>query len=176
MPKNLYYIHGMDSSPQGFRSVYLKERHPFIRIPALPNDVEERHRILTREIEGPAYVIGNSLGGLSTLRFVEEFPQRVARMVLLAPAVGFFDPQFNTPEILDAVNRLVIPAQIPTAVIAAINDEVIPIQAVESLVLRSPECHRIRFFKLPDSHLLHEPASLDVMNREVDLMLAADPD
>ncbi len=170
--RKLYYIHGKDSGPDGFRAQFLKARYPWIRIPQLTNDIDERRRALDAAIEPPARLIGSSLGGLSALDYVQRRADRVSAMVLLAPAVGFFDPAYRTPEILEFVSRLTIPAGVPATVIAAINDDVIPLAAIEALVRRSPDPDRVRFVKLEDEHLLHREESLRAMTEAVDAMLA----
>jgi len=170
--KRLYYIHGKDSGPDGVRAQWLKARYPWIQIPQLTNDVEARRRALEGAIEGPACLVGSSLGGLSVLDLVKQRPERVAAMVLLAPAVGFFDPAYRTPEILDFVGGLTIPAGIPTTVIAAIHDDIIPLAAIRDLVRRSPDPDGIRLIELEDAHLLHREASLGALGEAVDAMLA----
>ncbi|CAM2069063.1 Alpha/beta hydrolase [Sulfidibacter corallicola] len=159
----LYFFHGLESSPEGFRANYLRERYPEIRVPALPKDPRERHRILLAELTEPALVVGSSLGGLSALMMVRDVPRRIAGMVLLAPAVGFHDATYRTPEVLALVSSLAIPPGIPTVIIAATRDEVIPLEAIERLVARSPEAAVRDFVKVDDQHRLHSEAALSAM-------------
>ena len=173
MVRNLYYIHGMDSSPQGFRAQYLARHYPGIVIPALPNDVDRRREILLETLRAPAYVVGNSLGGLSSLDFVRHYPKPVKAMVLLAPAVGFHEPRYQTAEIQDFVAQLYIPSGMPTTVVAALRDEVVRLEAIDALVQRSPDPANIRFIRVDDDHLMHLESSLRVMREAIDHMLRA---
>ena len=170
--KNLYYLHGLKSSPDGFRACYIRERYPELVAPALSEDVYERMELLEREIQAPVYLVGSSLGGLSALMFVEQFPQLVKGMMLLAPAVGFCDQQYRTPEILALVERLIIPAGIPTAVIAATRDEVIPCRAIQTMVARSPKPEDIMLNLVDDIHRCREQATLDCMMQGIQHILA----
>ena len=169
---SLYYFHGLESSPSGFRAQYLKERYPEILIPKLPKDAEQRHQILTGLLKPDAYIIGSSLGGLSALICAKHFPERIRGMVLLAPAVGFFEARYRTAENLNFVASLTIPETIPTTILAATEDEVIPMEAIEALVARSGKGHHLRLHKLEDEHRMRRAATLLAMTNAVDAMLA----
>jgi len=157
----LYYLHGLESSPQGFRACYLRESFPQIIAPALPRDVLERRAILERIITEPAFLVGSSLGGMSALDFAVRRPELVRGMVLIAPAVGFYDAVYRTPELLEFVARLHVPAGIPTRVIAGRQDEIIPLSAIEAMIQRSPDPIELMVFN--DQHRLHLPQALDAM-------------
>lgn len=154
----LFYIHGMDSSPQGLRARFLAERFPSMRIPALPNDLDQRLAILDREIEEPSILVANSLGGLTALLWLQRRP--LARfLILLAPAVGFFDPRYDTAELRALLDTLLLPP-IPCRILAAIEDEIIPIGAVDHLVARSQPHGNLHYLRLNDSHLLHSAPAM----------------
>lgn len=159
----LTFLHGLESSPDGFRAKYLRARFPEIQVPALMPDPWQRHQLLLETQREPSFLVGSSLGGLSALLLARDVPERVRGMVLLAPAVGFHDPAYRTPEVLRVVERLIIPSGIPTTVIMGRDDEVIPFAAVEALIARSPEPTRIGFVPVCDSHRLHSEAALDAM-------------
>ncbi len=168
----LYFLHGKESSPNGFRANYLRTFYPQIQVPSLPGDFIQRRPILAREIESDACLIGSSLGGLSALDYVRDHPHKVKGMVLLAPAVGFHDVAWRTPEILAFVEELIVPAGIPTAIIAARQDEVIPLAAIQALVARSPQAEAIHYLEVDDEHRLHRPESLAAMLQSISWMLA----
>jgi pimeloyl-ACP methyl ester carboxylesterase len=155
----LFYIHGKDSSPQGVRARFLAEHFPSIRIPALPNDLDQRLEILDREIQEPSVVVGNSLGGLTALLWLPRRPALVHFLILLAPAVGFFDPNYDAVEIRTLLDSLLLPGEIPCRMLAAIEDEIIPIAAVDRLVARSQPLGDLHYCRIHDSHLLHSPAA-----------------
>jgi pimeloyl-ACP methyl ester carboxylesterase len=162
---SICFFHGMDSSPLGTKSTLLKRHYPEIWIPALPPDVEERLDILDREMNRPMVVVGSSLGGLTALLFAMRKPRWVEGMVLLAPAVGT-----NRPDLFDAnqvriLETVYIPEGIPTTVIAANRDDVIPVSAIRSMIARSPDPHRITVHEVDDDHNLHQ--SLDLMLQSI---------
>ena len=158
----LYYLHGKDSSSQCFRANYLREFFPQIVAPDLEPDVLKRRSVLDSLIGDEAVLIGSSLGGMSALDFTGRFPHKVSAMVLLAPAVGFYEAAYRTPEILAFVDSLVIPPGIPTTVIAALRDEVIPLADIKALVDRSNGAS-IDYHEVDDVHRLREKAGLDLM-------------
>ena len=159
----LIYLHGKDSSPDGFRARYLREHFPQILVPALTPDVLERRAALETLIEPGAVLIGSSLGGMSALDYVGRHPGRVRAMVLLAPAVGFIDPVYRTPEITAFVDSLTIPGGMPCTVIAARGDEVIPLASIEALIARSPDPSLIDYHQVDDVHLLRSEEALQLM-------------
>ncbi|MDJ0841921.1 MAG: alpha/beta fold hydrolase [Acidobacteriota bacterium] len=162
MTATLYYLHGRDSSPQGFRAEYLRNHFPDIIAPELKPDVIERRAVIDPLIKPEAVLIGSSMGGMTALDFVGRFPEKVKAMVLLAPAVGFTDPAFQTPEILAFVNNLVVPPGVPATVIAALGDEVIPLASIKALVSRSKGAE-IVYHEVDDTHSLRGRACLDLM-------------
>ncbi len=159
----LTFLHGLESSPDGFRANYLRARFPEIQVPALMQDPWQRHRLLLETLREPTFLVGSSLGGLSALLLARDVPERVRGMVLLAPAVGFHDAAYRTPEVLQVVERLVIPTGIPTTVIMGRDDEVIPFASVTALIARSPEPDHITFVPVTDSHRLHSEPALQAM-------------
>lgn len=166
-PPDLYYIHGLDSSPQGFRAVFFKENFPEIKIPKLPNDVETRLDILRSLVTKPACLVGSSLGGLTSLLFARDCPEKVLGMVLIAPAVATFDPEFWTPESRKEVESLVLSQSIPTHLIAARNDEIIPLEAIRDLHTKAEAPLEIPFEIFEDTHLLHSKEALEAQLRAI---------
>lgn len=166
----LFYLHGKDSGPEGARSAFLREAFPHIEIPQLTNDVAERRAFLREHLPKPAHVFGNSLGGLTALVLAELDPEWFPALVLAAPAVGFYDPVYRTPEILEVVDRLVVPASVPTTIIAASRDEIIPLEAIEALIARSPTPELIEFQVFEEGHLLHSPEALAAQKAAVERM------
>lgn len=164
----LFYIHGKDSGPSGFRAQFLKRHFPKILIPQLNNDVPRRLEVLDEVVKTPSFLVGSSLGGLTSLGFAQDHPERVAGMVLIAPAVGFYDPAYKTPEVLDYISDLVIPQGIPTHVIAARRDEIIPLADIESLIQRSGMAEEIPFTVFDEDHLLHSSRALEAQLQAIE--------
>ena len=89
------YLHGFASSPQSRKAQYFLERSPDLLVPDLNQDnfetltvsrqVEQVKALLTE----PSFIIGSSLGGLTTAILAEKYPELVKKIVLLAPAFQF---------------------------------------------------------------------------------------
>lgn len=152
---DLYFLHGMESSPQGTKAQLLKKHYPACIIPELPPNLAVRDQILQRLIKQPAWLIGSSLGGLSALFFAMINPRLVKAMVLLAPAVGFFDESIFGPEEQQRIHSTYIPSGIRCTILAALNDKVIPLVAIKELVDRSPDRQRIIYREVEDEHSLN---------------------
>ncbi|HDR15313.1 MAG TPA: alpha/beta fold hydrolase [Desulfobacteraceae bacterium] len=150
------FFHGLDSSPQGTKGRLLMERYPGIYVPLLPADINERLRIVENDIREPMLIIGSSLGGLTALLFAMKHPELVKGLILLAPAVGFFDRTILNSEQSNALDSLYVPAGLKTFIIAGIRDEVIPLAAVRAMVDRSPEPREITLHEVDDDHNLHD--------------------
>ncbi len=153
--KNIYFLHGMESSPKGTKAQLLKKHYPGCIIPHLPPDLKERDKILNDLITSPSWLIGSSLGGLSALFFAMEKPDLVKEMVLLAPAVGFFDPQLFSVEEQDRIYSTYIPDEINCTIFAGTRDDVIPMESILDLISRSPSHSGITLHKLDDDHSLN---------------------
>eukprot|EP01008_Symbiontida_sp_HLA12_P002730 NODE_664_length_809_cov_1.575802_g656_i0.p1 GENE.NODE_664_length_809_cov_1.575802_g656_i0~~NODE_664_length_809_cov_1.575802_g656_i0.p1 ORF type:complete len:180 (-),score=54.94 NODE_664_length_809_cov_1.575802_g656_i0:210-749(-) len=168
MQKNrrVYFLHGLEGSPEANKPRFLKKYYPDLIVPWLPPDIEERHAILKETIREPAFLAGSSLGGLSAVLFAMSFPEKVPAMALFAPAAGLFDESQAPPGLLKAMSRCRIPAGIPTVVIAALEDGVIPLAAIEGMIKRSPAPRRIELIKAKDDHTLGR--SLDALPGAMD--------
>jgi hypothetical protein len=104
-PRHIFYLHGFASSPRSTKVGYFTER---LRAHGLDvhcpdfNEPDFSTLTLTRmldtleaelaAVDGPATLIGSSLGGTLAILAASAFPSRVDRLVLLAPAVMFAKP------------------------------------------------------------------------------------
>ncbi len=159
--RNLFFLHGLESSPKGTKAQLIKKKYPGCTIPSLTPDIKERREVLRELVTESSWIIGSSLGGLSALIFAMQKPEFVQAMILLAPAVGFFDTGFFNEEEMKIVESTFIPGDIPTTIIAGLNDEVIPMFSIEKLIQRSPNKKNIDFIKVDDDHSLNRnPAIL----------------
>ena len=157
----LCFLHGLDSSPQGTKSRLLKQHYPNCLIPELPPDIVKRVEIVEHDVQKALVIIGSSLGGLTAIMYAMRHPHMVKGLVLLAPAVGSKDKSILTNQITGLLDSLYIPENIPISIIAGLRDDVIPIEAIRSLVHRSPHPERIKLNEVDDDHNLHQ--SLDLM-------------
>jgi len=107
-------------------------------------------------------ITGSSLGGLTAIMYAMKHPEMVGGLVLFAPAVGSKDGIcIMADEEKGLLNSLYIPKNIPTAIIAGIRDELIPVSAIRNMVQRSPEPEKIILHEVDDDHMLHQ--SLDLI-------------
>ena len=167
------FLHGLDSSPQGTKARLLKTQYPDCLIPSLPPDIQERGRIVERALREPTLVIGSSLGGLTALMLAIAHPERIAALLLLAPAVGSRNESIFTAEQKLMLESLYVPELIPTVIIAGIRDDVIPLASVRALVQRSPDPDRIKLHEVDDDHNLHQSLGLMLESvRQIESRLA----
>ena len=158
----LCFFHGLDSSPMGTKSRLLRQHYPDCWIPELPPDIYRRVDIVEAGMEGPMVITGSSLGGLTAIMYAMRHPEMVKGLVLFAPAVGSKDGiSIVADEEKGLLNSLYIPKNIPTAIIAGIRDELIPVSAIRNLIQRSPEPEKIILHEVDDDHMLHQ--SLDLI-------------
>lgn len=156
----LCFLHGLDSSPQGTKARLIKAHYPECLIPTLSPDIHERLRIVDRELQQPAIVVGSSLGGLTAIMFANAHPEFIQGLLLLAPAVGSRNESIFTKKQQLMLESLYVPAAIPTIIIAGIRDEVIPLASIRTLVRRSPDPDRIQLHEVDDDHNLHQSLGL----------------
>lgn len=159
----LVFLHGLESSPMGFKAQALRQVYPDLIAPLLDRDPWARLDQLQTSIPAGAVLVGSSLGGLSALMLAEAQPQNIKAMLLMAPAVGFSETRFRTPRLLALVNRLKVPQHIPTTIMLGLEDEVIPPASIEALVQRSPCPERIQMHRLQEGHRLNTPAAHELM-------------
>ena len=158
----LCFFHGLDSSPMGTKSRLLRQHYPDCWIPDLPPDIYHRIDIVEAGMKEPMVITGSSLGGLTAIMYAMKNPEMAGGLVLFAPAVGSKDgTSIMADEEKGSLDSLCIPKNIPTAIIAGIRDELIPVSAIRNLVQRSPEPEKIMLHEVDDDHLLHQ--SLDLI-------------
>jgi len=166
----LYFLHGMESSPLGTKSIFLKKHFPECLSPELTPDIQKRKEVLSNLIKEPAYLVGSSLGGLSALLFAMEYPDLVEAMILLAPAVGAYNIDLFDKNDLGEIKKTYIPEGIPSLVIVGELDEVIPMDAIEEMIERSPDSKNILMKKVQDDHSLNN--HLDLLLNSTKKMVA----
>ena len=102
------YLHGFASSPQSSKATFLArkfaERGIQVIVPDL-NEPDFSTLTVTRMLQqvekalassaGPAVVVGSSLGGFVAVQAALRYPDRITRVVLLAPALDFDGNRFS---------------------------------------------------------------------------------
>nr|HPQ29650.1 YqiA/YcfP family alpha/beta fold hydrolase [Desulfobacteraceae bacterium] len=112
------FIHGLESSNQGTKAVFFREKFPDMITPNFPGDLQQRMDKLEHMLSSKSEIriVGSSFGGLMATIFAIKNTSRVKRMVLLAPAINIV--QFTSYR-----NATV---SIPVHIYHGRNDEVIP--------------------------------------------------
>lgn len=89
------FIHGLESSGQGAKGQFFRQRYPEMLIEDYEGPFPERMTKLNRLLAGKndLILVGSSYGGLMAAVFASENPTRVRRLILLAPALML--PEFN---------------------------------------------------------------------------------
>ena len=139
------FIHGLDSSGAGTKGTFFSNRCPEMLHPDFNGTLQERMDQLDNLISGHSdlIVVGSSFGGLMGTRLAIEQPDRVKRLVLLAPALNFHE--YRIPE------RKV---DTETLVIIGHNDDVTPPDIVVPAAKKTFSNLQIRM--VDDDHLLHK--------------------
>ena len=141
------FIHGLESSNQGTKSIFFRERYPDMIIPNFPGNLEQRMTKLNEVLSEKSGIrlVGSSFGGLMATIFAMENEARVEKIVLLAPAIHNLRGSRDYPDRKIAV---------PTWVFHGRNDEVIPLKDVEHTA--RDIFRNLSFHIMDDDHSLHK--------------------
>lgn len=145
MPVRIF-IHGLDSSNQGTKSVFFREKYPDMIIPYFTGELQERMEKLKEILSGKSDImlVGSSFGGLMTSLFAMENESKVKKMILLAPAI-------NLIRFVNQDGKII---SIPVWIYHGTDDNVIPIIEVESMAKKT--FRNLSFHTVDDDHFLHK--------------------
>ena len=92
------FLHGLDSSGRGTKGTYFSTRYPDMERPDFDGTLLQRMTQLYKLLgEADTFIaVGSSFGGLMGTVLAVEKPERVHRLILLAPALNF--PEFQVPD------------------------------------------------------------------------------
>ncbi|MFX0147470.1 MAG: DUF2085 domain-containing protein [Candidatus Hodarchaeota archaeon] len=151
---NIIFIHGLESSGQGFKAQYLKSIFPNILTPDFKKfDSKESFKSLLSERmmqldtileEKNNWVIfGSSFGGLMGALYTLQNPEKVERLILFAPFLAleeFVDLKFE-------------PVKIPVTIYHGKNDNVVPLD--KTMEEASKLFKNLEYNIVDDDHYLH---------------------
>lgn len=119
------FIHGLESSGQGTKGVYFRNKYPDMIVEdytgSLENRMERLKGILADKTD--LILVGSSYGGLMAAIYACDHPEKVKKLILLAPALnlGPFRPYLK--------NQLAI----PVIIYHGLNDDVVPREPVRKI-------------------------------------------
>jgi pimeloyl-ACP methyl ester carboxylesterase len=140
------FLHGLDSSSQGTKATYFKEKFPGMLVPDFSGSLSERMDKLNSILSDKSGItlVGSSFGGLMASIFTLDNASRIKSLILLAPAISFAD--FD--------EYLYKSTDIPTILYHGTMDTVIPIEPVFE---RAGRCfNNLSIYKVKDDHMLHK--------------------
>lgn len=150
---NIIFIHGLESSGQGFKGNLLRKELPGCLTPNFKEFTEEItfQKLLDERMtqlmsilkkKQSWIIIGSSFGGIMGALYTSRFPEKVEQLILLAPALaGFLDP------------NVISPINVPVTVYHGRQDKVIPLKSVRSWADKI--FLNLKFNEVDDDHMLH---------------------
>ena len=153
--RNIIFIHGLESSGEGFKANFLRKLFPKIIAPTfipyssnilLDDLLKERMEQLQGFLRDKSdwIIIGSSFGGLMATLYALKNPIQIKFLVLLAPFL-------TVPRYYDSIS---IPINIPVFAIHGINDSVV--------LARKARTHAkniftdLEYILVDDDHSLHQ--------------------
>ena len=151
---NIIFIHGLESTGQGFKGNLLRKELPGCLTPnfkEFSQDVSYRKLLEDRmahlnsilKKKEAWIIIGSSFGGMMAALYSCQFPEKVERLILLAPAlaVPYLDPNKFSP------------IDIPVIIYHGKHDKIISLKTnrsrAEKLFLN------LKYNVVEDDHMLH---------------------
>ena len=146
MARNMIFLHGLESSSQTYKASVIRNSFPELIVPDFTGPLEERmqtlYPILGEKVDWT--IIGSSFGGLMGAIFTCEHPERVRKLVLLAPALML-------PEFSPFLTRE--PVSVPTTIIHGTGDTVVPLEEVREIAQKV--FTNLTYEIVDDDHRLH---------------------
>jgi predicted esterase len=140
------FLHGLESSNKGIKSIFFRERYPDMIIPNFTGALQLRMEKLNRLLSGKTNIrlVGSSFGGLMATLFAMENESGVEKMTLLAPAINLL--HFAPHE----YKKL----SVPVCIYHGSGDDVIPLAEVEPVA--KEVFSNLSFNVVEDDHFLHK--------------------
>jgi pimeloyl-ACP methyl ester carboxylesterase len=139
------FIHGLESSGQGTKGMFFRQRYPGMIIEDFAGPFSQRMKKLEELLAGKENLIlvGSSYGGLMAAVYACLHEELVRKLILLAPALHLEECRpFLTKKV-----------RVPVVIYHGRQDEVVPLEAVRSASGRLfTNC---QFNVVEDDHSLH---------------------
>ena len=140
------FIHGLDGSSQGVKGTFFRERYPQMIVEDFAGSFEERMAKLGALLadKDNLTLIGSSLGGLMAAVFACRNGEKIAKLILLAPALNHMPPEICRDMKLD----------FPVVIYHGSQDDVVPPGPVHDIarqIFTNLIYHQVR-----DDHSLHD--------------------
>ena len=105
------FLHGLDSSGSGTKGIYFSTRFPDMMRPDFSGTLQERMTQLYTLLgeDSDFIVVGSSFGGLMGACLAIEHPDRVHRLIMLAPALNF--PEFRVAHRKTTIETILVIGQ-----------------------------------------------------------------
>jgi pimeloyl-ACP methyl ester carboxylesterase len=140
------FIHGLESSSQGTKGLFFRERYPQMIVEDFSGSFLQRMEKLGTLLAGKdnLVLVGSSYGGLMAAVYACLNEERVKKLILLAPALHLdpYRPYLNKK------------LHMPTAIFHGLRDSVVPLPAVREIAERLFVNHK--FYAVDDDHSLHD--------------------
>ncbi|MCX7816034.1 MAG: lysophospholipase [Syntrophales bacterium] len=139
------FVHGLESSSNGTKGKYFKQHFPDMIVEDYTGSLSQRMEKLKRDLQSKQNIImvGSSYGGLMATIFAILYPEKVRKLILLAPALNL--PEFEMYR--EAISGT------PTIIFHGSEDEVVPIDEVRAVAKKT--FTQLNYYILQDDHSLH---------------------
>ncbi|MDP2268864.1 MAG: alpha/beta fold hydrolase, partial [Deltaproteobacteria bacterium] len=134
------------SSGQGTKGAFFQERYPRMIVADFFGSFEERMAKLEALLadKDDLILIGSSMGGLMAALFACRHEKKIAKLILLAPALNHLPPEIWRNLKLD----------FPVVIYHGSHDEVVPPGSVHDLALKI--FNNLSYHLVEDDHSLHQ--------------------
>jgi len=144
------FIHGLESSSQGTKGVFFRERYPDMIIEDFVGTFNQRMEILNELLSDKSdlILVGSSYGGLMAAVYAFTHEAKIKKLILLAPAL-------NIDEFKPYLNKKL---HLPVMIYHGRNDDVVPPLPVRNIA--ASVFTNLQYFLVDDDHSLHDTFSL----------------
>lgn len=143
-----FFLHGLESSGNGTKGRFFKENFPEMIVADFTGNLESRLQQL-EELCGTSnelVLVGSSFGGLMATCVAIASPNRVKKLVLMAPALNF--PGFHVPQ---------YKIDVPTYLLIGSLDDLTPADKVVPLAEQT--FSNLEINMVEEDHMLHQSFS-----------------